>query len=73
MPAETCENCGRRLGTEEQLETASYDEDPGVCFSAVLFDGDEDPHCQRIELMRLRRENTSLKQMILDFTARFGE
>jgi hypothetical protein len=47
MTGEVCEDCGRPNGTEEQLDETDFD-GPVLCFTSVLFDGDEDPHCKRI-------------------------
>lgn len=47
----TCDECGRPNGTEEELEDY-YIDSGGKCFASVLDDGDEDPHCERIAKYR---------------------
>lgn len=61
---DTCDNCGRPLGTEEEMDGIDWENGPipPKCFSECLFDGDTDPHCQLVA------KNNALRSIQDDIT-----
>jgi hypothetical protein len=67
---EKCTDCGRDLGTDEELNDDNARNSDQLCFSEVLYDDDEDPLCIRILVgnleTKLREAHDALKRLCID-------